>query len=269
MLIKGRKQQSKTVAIVSTSSTGLPKWRQSPIDLNKVSTWTKKFPPLLLTNYWSHEGSATMTNTGRTVTIEFPNRTQMPYMRGGPLGGDEFQFMNAQFRWGPENSNGCEHTIDGIWYSMEAQVMHWNTRYGSIDKCIDKFNGIAILSCLMQVVGCPGIPDNPSLAPITDNLRKIKRAGTNTEISPSCLLWMMDACMGRGYYTYPGSLTTYPYNECALWIVSSTATKISTRQIDAFRGLYNGKLQNILNNCREQQRLQRRIVYYATDEAVA
>jgi len=34
---------------------------------------------------------------------------------------------------------------------MEAQIMHWNTRYGSIDKCYDKFDGIAILSYLMQV----------------------------------------------------------------------------------------------------------------------
>lgn len=36
-------------------------------------------------------------------------------------------------------------------YSMEAQVMHWNMRYGSIDKCFDKPDGIAILSYLMQV----------------------------------------------------------------------------------------------------------------------
>lgn len=34
---------------------------------------------------------------------------------------------------------------------MEAQIMHWNTRYGSIEKCFDKPDGIAILSYLMQV----------------------------------------------------------------------------------------------------------------------
>ena len=34
---------------------------------------------------------------------------------------------------------------------MEAQIMHWNTRYGSIEKCLDKPDGIAILSYLMQV----------------------------------------------------------------------------------------------------------------------
>nr|XP_034178868.1 carbonic anhydrase 2-like [Osmia lignaria] len=269
MLIMRRKAHSKAIGIQSTSSSGLPKWRQSPIDLTKIAIWTKKFPPLLLTNYWLNKGTATMTNTGRTVTIEFPNRNEIPYMRGGPLGNDEFQFMNVQFRWGPDNSYGSEHTIDGIWYSMEAQIMHWNTRYGSIEKCYDKPNGIAILSYPMQVVGCPGIPDNPSLTPITDHLRKIKRPGTNTEIPAGCLLWMLDACMGHGYYTYPGSLTTHPYHECVAWIITPIITKIATRQIDAFRSLYNGKLQHILQNCRQQQPLRRRIIYFATDKAVA
>lgn len=126
--------------IVSTSSTGLPKWRQSPIDLCRTFTWTKKLPPLYMTNYWSDIGTVKMTNTGRTgkfldfnkrilkilrsnkkinsslpsVVIEIDDRS-LPYLRGGPLSKDEFQFMNVQFRWGAENSCGAEHSINGIW----------------------------------------------------------------------------------------------------------------------------------------------------------
>ncbi|CAL7937459.1 unnamed protein product [Xylocopa violacea] len=261
---------------VSTSSTGLPKWRQSPIDLAKTATWSKRFPPLYLTNYWSNGGTATMTNTGKTgtmqriylVTIEFSGRAQ-PWMRGGPLGNDEFQFTNIAFRWGADNSLGAEHSIDGVWYSMEAQLMHWNTRYGSMDKCFDKPDGMAMLSYLMQVVGCPGIPDNPSLSLITNNLASIKKMGSSTSISPDCLLWMLEACKGHGYYTYPGSLTFPPYHECVTWIISPVITKISVRQIDAFRGLYNGKWKNISKNNRQQQRLQRRRILFVTDDAVA
>lgn len=114
------------------------------------------------------------------MSIEFSDRT-LPTMRGGPLSKDVFQFMNVEFRWGPENSSGAEHSINGIWletisltlgarrvsrrcysahvsshsidrrYSMEAQITHWNTRYGSIEKCFDKPDGIAVLSYLMQV----------------------------------------------------------------------------------------------------------------------
>ncbi|CAD1481165.1 unnamed protein product, partial [Heterotrigona itama] len=101
-------------ATLSTSSSGLPKWRQSPINLCKTATWKKKFLPLYMTNYWLNEGTATMTNTGKTVSIEFSDRT-LPTLRGGPLGKDEFQFMNVQFRWGPDNSLGAEHSINGIW----------------------------------------------------------------------------------------------------------------------------------------------------------
>ncbi|XP_054008200.1 carbonic anhydrase 2-like [Hylaeus anthracinus] len=265
---RSKKFFSRSSGLFSTSSSGLPKWRQSPIDLCKTATWTKKFPPLYLTNYWSNEGSATMTNTGKTVSIEFSDRT-LPSMRGGPLDNDEFQFMNLQFRWGAENSLGAEHSVNGIWYSMEAQIMHWNTRYGSVERCFDKPDGIAILSYLMQVVGCPGIPDNPSLSPITDNLSKIKIMGSNTTIPPDCLLWMLEACMGHGYYTYPGSLTIPPYNECVIWMISSTVTKISFRQIDAFRSLYDARLEHILENHRQQQPLRRRRILFATDKAVA
>ncbi|XP_025074534.1 carbonic anhydrase 2-like [Pogonomyrmex barbatus] len=145
MLFKSTQEQK----LCTTSSSGLPKWRQSPIDINRVIAWSKKFPPLLLTNYWSNDGTATLTNTGNTVNIELANK-KIPTMRGGPLKDDEFQFMNVQFRWGPSDCRGAEHSIDNTWYSMEAQVMHWNTRYGSIDKCYDKSDGIAILSYLMQ-----------------------------------------------------------------------------------------------------------------------
>ncbi|XP_026670748.1 carbonic anhydrase 7-like [Ceratina calcarata] len=145
--------------LVWTSSTGLPKWKQSPIDLSRSATWPKKFPPLYLSNYWSGEGKATMTNTGRTVQIELSDR-QLPWMRGGPLGKDEYQFMNVQFRWGPDNSLGAEHSIDGIW-----------------------LNVILIM--------------------------------------------------------------------------------------DQFRSLYDGRWKNILGNCRPQQRLQRRRILFATDDAVA
>ncbi|XP_050594059.1 carbonic anhydrase 2-like isoform X1 [Bombus affinis] len=292
-----RKYIATKTTILSTSSSGLPKWRQSPINLCKTATWSKKFPPLYMTNYWSNEGTATMTNTGKTVSIEFSDRT-LPAMRGGPLSKDVFQFVNVEFRWGPENSSGAEHSINGIWlettsltlgahrvsrrcysahvsshsidrrYSMEAQITHWNTRYGSIEKCFDKPDGIAVLSYLMQVIGCPGIPDNPSLTKITNNLTNIKRMGSSTKIPPDCLLWMLEACRAHGYYTYPGSLTVPPYSECVIWIISSTITKISTHQIDAFRNLYDGKWKNISGNCRQQQNLHRRRILFATDTAV-
>ncbi|XP_019700730.2 carbonic anhydrase 2-like [Harpegnathos saltator] len=253
--------------LFTTSSSGLPKWRQSPVDISRVAVWTKRFPPLLLTNYWSHDGAATLTNTGKTVNIELVDR-KMPTMRGGPLRDDEFQFRNVQFRWGPCNSYGAEHSIDNVWYSMEAQVMHWNIRYGSIEKCYEKPDGIATLSYLMQVVGCSGIPDNPALSPITEKLSEIKRTGSSVNITPDCLRWMMHALMCSTYYTYSGSLTFPPYNECVTWIILPNAIKISLCQIEAFRSLYNYKWEHIVRNYRSQRPLRGRRIFLATDDAL-
>ena len=105
---------------------------------------------------------------------------------------------------------------------------------------------------------------------------------------------MLEACKGHGYYTYSGSLTVSPYNECVIWIIPSAITKISARQvffirnvchsvthdivlpfiiflhqIDAFRSLYDDKWKNISGNCRQQQNLNRRRILFAMDDAVA
>lgn len=42
-------------------------------------------------------------------------------MHGGPLKDDEFQFMNIQFRWGPSNCRGAEHSIDNIWLERKRE----------------------------------------------------------------------------------------------------------------------------------------------------
>lgn len=39
-------------------------------------------------------------------------------------------------------------------------------------------------NCNEKVVGCPGIPDNPALAPITDKLPEIKQMDSTINITP-------------------------------------------------------------------------------------
>lgn len=46
-----------------------------------------------------------------------------------------------------------------------------------------------------------------------------------------CLHWMMHACTSSGYYTYSGSLTYPPYNECVTWIIMPNPIKISSYQV--------------------------------------
>ncbi|OXU22708.1 hypothetical protein TSAR_009056 [Trichomalopsis sarcophagae] len=304
-----------------TSTTGLPSWKQSPVDLSPMYTLHQNFPPLVLQGHLSSKSCAKMSNTGNTgnrlpfkqmvtslanvqylnitLKIEFPEGRE-PIVRGGPLQSDEYRFGELQFRWGPSDARGAEHSVDGAWYakiklfssrvilsylitrfierfSMEAQAVHWNTSYGSLDKCYERDDGIAVVAFLFQVIGCQDMVDNPDFACIADNLSRIKIPDRSVELPPGiliphiqryscneickrpgCLNWMTDACSKPGYYTYNGSLSTPPFTECVTWIVIPRSVKISARQANAFRDIYNSQGERILRNFRSQQKIHER-----------
>jgi len=69
------------------------------------------------------------------------------------------------------------------------------------------------------------------------------------------------------YWTYEGSMTTPPCNECVVWTVFRQAIPISSRQLDAFRSLFAVSVedsernpQRIINNVRPPQSLNGRAI---------
>ncbi|KAL7295280.1 hypothetical protein TKK_0011415 [Trichogramma kaykai] len=231
-----------------TSTSGNnPKWDQSPIDISNHVT--QEFPILLMQNHLDSK-CVKMTNTGKTVKIELCSQFT-PLLKGGPLDG-EYLFSDLQFRWGPSDALGSEHSIDSRWYSIEAQLVHWNKKYGSPDKCYDKSDGMAIMSFLFQVVDDPCAGD--SFRKISDGLKKIRAPGANISLEPDSLNWLEQAMSSTGYYTYFGSLTTEPFTECVQWIIVPRPILIIDRQSEAFRDLYDYDMKNITSNYRPLQR---------------
>jgi hypothetical protein len=49
--------------------------------------------------------------------------TLRPRLEGGPLKG-AYDFSSIEFRWGPADDEGSEHSIDYVRYPMELQVVH-------------------------------------------------------------------------------------------------------------------------------------------------
>lgn len=87
-----------------------------------------------------------------------------------------------------------------------------------------------------------------------------------------------------GYYTYHGSMTTWPYDECVQWIVMPKPVFISESQVrqhsiplveenlnevlwqaEAFRCLQDARGEKIVENFRDKQYVgPGRKIYYAT-----
>lgn len=74
-----------------------------------------------------------------------------PTVTGGPLD-ETYQFCNARFRWGSNDEEGSEHTIENVRYAMELQVVHVKVGrpYMNIKDAAED-NAILIISYLYQV----------------------------------------------------------------------------------------------------------------------
>ncbi|KAK9303673.1 hypothetical protein QLX08_004681 [Tetragonisca angustula] len=238
------------------------KWGQSPIDIDENNAIGIKFPALIMSGHWNQDGKVKMRNNGTTVQITLEENKSPATIHGGPLANDVYELSEIVFRWGSSNCKGAEHTLNGTWFTMEAEAIHFNKRYETIDNCWDKHDGLAICSYFLQAYQVPVWDEHPLFAKITDNLYKIIESDSCVKLLPNCLCWMRQACQASGYYTYLGSITTFPFCECATWIVFPEPVRISENQAELFRMLRNKQGVFIKENYREVQKLNGRVVYY-------
>ena len=55
------------------------------------------------------------------------NLPPIPTISGGGLKGT-YEFAQLHFHWGDSGDKGSEHQIDGKAFSMEAHLVHFNTK---------------------------------------------------------------------------------------------------------------------------------------------
>lgn len=238
------------------------KWGQSPIDIDEQNAIPIKFPALIMSGHWSNDGKAKMRNTGTTVQITLQGKKAPATIHGGPLATDVYELSEVVFRWGSSSCKGAEHTLNGTWFTMEAQAIHFNKRYETIENCLNKNDGLAVCSYFLQAYQVPAWDEHPFFSKITDDLHKITQCDSWARLPSNCLSWMKQACQTPGYYTYLGSTTTCPFHECVTWIVFPEPVRISENQAQMFRMLCNKQGTCIKDNYREVQKLNGRVVYY-------
>lgn len=200
-----------------------------------------------------HSSGPTPKKTTELVNTGYCWKAHVPAegssLEGGPLA-NKYVLEQYHCHWGPDASVGSEHLINGKSYAGEIHYVHWNTKYGSFNEALKYGDGLAVLGVFLEVG-----KQNAELEKLVKTLTKVpfkdQTAPFQEPLDPAALLPAHGA-----YFTYSGSLTTPPCNECVIWIVFQDAIEVSQQQLDAFRSLHSSGKENccqsdkIVNNYR-------------------
>ncbi|XP_038222973.1 carbonic anhydrase 13 [Zerene cesonia] len=223
---------------------------QSPIaiSVSRCPIWSS-LEPLKFKRYWDNEANGVLLNTGQTAffTLDSTNR---PCLSGGPLIG-EYIFEQMHFHWSVDDFTGCEHVLDGHGYAAECHLVHYNSKYESMEAAVAHPDGLAVVGFLLEAVDVP----NPCFDQFVEGLDLIKKRDNAVHLPSESLAWMDRADVTTGsYVTYKGSLTTPPYTECVTWIIYEKPVQIGTEQLGLLRQLEGNDSNPIERNVRPTQR---------------
>ena len=113
-----------------------------------------------------------------------------------------------------------EETINGKGYEMVVHLVH-----------ADEEGKLAVVAVLLQKGA-----DNPLVQELWNDLPKEKEKEENLDTVQIDAARLLPA--DRGYYTYPGSLTTPPCAENVTWFVLKHQVTVSAAEIRQFSELY-------------------------------
>lgn len=203
-----------------------PGHRQSPID---IRTDEVQIDPKLARKplRWKYpKETVELVNTGYCWKAHVHGEGSV--LEGGPLN-HQYELEQYHCHWGENNNVGAEHLVNGQSYAAEIHFVNWNKRYGSFNEALKHGDGLAVLGVFLKV-GKEN-PELNKLCKLTPGIKYKDQASSFKDVlDPSKLLPARGA-----YYTYLGSLTTPPCNECVIWIVFRDPIEVSPQQLEAFR----------------------------------
>ncbi|XP_060240587.1 carbonic anhydrase 1 [Meriones unguiculatus] len=229
---------------------------QSPIDIKtSEAKHDTSLKPISIS--YNPATAKEIINVGHSFHVVFDDSSNQSVLKGGHLS-ESYRLTQFHFHWGNSNDHGSEHTVDGIKYSGELHLVHWNpAKYSSAAEAISKADGLAILGVLMKVG-----PANPNLQKVLDAINSVKTKGKRapfTNFDPSCLL-----PSSLDYWTYFGSLTHPPLHESVTWFICKDSISVSPEQLAQLRSLLSSAEGEpavpILSNHRPPQPLKGRKV---------
>ncbi|XP_013027987.2 carbonic anhydrase 3-like isoform X1 [Anser cygnoides] len=230
--------------------------KQSPIEINSkdvrhdssLAPWHASYDP----------GAAkTILNNGRTCRVVFDDSFDRSVLRGGPLTG-AYRLRQLHLHWGSSDDHGSEHVIDGVKYAAELHMVHWNPKHGNFAGALKQPDGVAVVGIFLKVGKTP----KPEMKRILEEIDNIKTKGKEApfqHFDPSILF-----PKSRDYWTYHGSFTTPPCEECITWILLREPIEVSPDQMAKLRSLSksgeNEAMNPLVDNWRPPQPVKGRVV---------
>jgi carbonic anhydrase len=202
-------------------------------------------------------------------------RVGVPGINGSMTGGYFYQFSEVHFH------SLSEHRIEGIRQPLEAQLVHFNTRYKNKKKAMRRRDGLLILSVLFREISRDeGMMDDDDMVSkgdhrngnttrveeednpgevmkfITDHLSGITRTNTDCQFrNPIRLSSLLPSHFFDSFYTYRGSTTSPPCHESVIWVISAYVKPIHSKYLCQFAQL------DLPGEKRDVQSLNSRTVY--------
>ncbi|XP_028592424.1 carbonic anhydrase 3-like [Podarcis muralis] len=215
--------------------------------------------PALLPWFTGYDPGAakTIMNTGKTCRVTFDDTFDRSVLRGGPLQGT-YRLRQLLIHWGSTDDKGSEHVIDATRHAGEIHLVHWYPKYSNYADSLRKTDGVAIMAILLKV----GKDPKPEMKRILEEMEAIKTKGKEVpfqNFDPSILF-----PQNRSYFTYQGSFTTPPCDECVTWIILKEPITVSVDQMEKLRSLSSNAAGDpycaLVDNWRPLQPLNNRMV---------
>jgi len=177
--------------------------RQSPIDIR--NSQKADLPPI---QFDYKPSPLHIIDNGHTVMINYEPGSFMS------VGGKKYALKQFHFH------RPSEETINGRGYDMVVHLVH-----------ADQEGKLAVVAVLLQTG-----EDNPLVHELWNDLPKEKEKEESLNNVRIDMTGLLPA--DRGYYTFPGSLTTPPCSENVTWFVLKQPVSVSAAEIEQFSKLY-------------------------------
>ncbi|XP_032069907.1 carbonic anhydrase 14-like [Thamnophis elegans] len=207
---------------------------QSPINIDTAAvSFSAKLEPLVLSGYdLPPKETLPLVNNGHTVLLGLPKKMTLS---GGGFP-QPYQAAQLHLHWGSGHTQpGSEHTVDGHRYAGEIHVVHYSSRFESLQEAASEPGGLAVLAAFLQV----GMETNEPYQHILKQLRDIKEEGEETAVAGFDVAKLLPDDLDR-YFRYNGSLTTPPCYQTVNWTVFNQTVRLSQEQISVLEETLHG-----------------------------